>query len=54
MGVVATIPEQFLDRNLRVSDFAFLDSFEGYDSELPIASLSSSGALGESSWIARG
>ena len=53
MGVVATIPEKFLDRNLRMSDFAFLDGFEGYDSELPIASLGSSGALGESNWIAR-
>jgi hypothetical protein len=48
-----TIPEQFLYRNLRISDFAFLDGFEGYDSELPIASLTSSGALGESSRIAR-
>ena len=42
MGVVATIPEQFLDRNLRMSDFAFLDGFEGYVSELPIALLDSS------------
>ena len=41
MGVVATIPEQFLDRNLRMSDFAFLDGFEGYASELPIALLDS-------------
>jgi len=46
MGWWTTIPEQFLDRNLRISDFAFLDGFEGYDSELP-------GALGESSWIVR-
>jgi len=41
MGVVATIPEQFLDRNLRMSDFVFLDGFEGYASELPIALLDS-------------
>jgi hypothetical protein len=39
MGVLATIPQQFLDRNLRMSDSALRDGFGNYDSELLIASL---------------